>query len=173
MPICAVIDQVMFCVHGGLSPQLESLDNIRQIERPVDIPEYGLLCDLVWSDPRDGVEEWEPNRRGASVYFGRSHVERFIEACDLDIICRAHETVAEGYEFPFYPEQTLLTIFSAPNYMYTQRNRAAILHVTYRVSDDESIDPNNPQRPELDCKFTVMGPAEPENETSTTTGAPE
>jgi serine/threonine-protein phosphatase PP1 catalytic subunit len=51
LPLAAIIDEKIFCCHGGLSPDLESMEQIRRIMRPTDVPDQGLLCDLLWSDP--------------------------------------------------------------------------------------------------------------------------
>lgn len=53
LPIAAIIDEKIFCMHGGLSPDLTDFDQIRRVMRPTDIPDTGLLCDLLWSDPED------------------------------------------------------------------------------------------------------------------------
>ena len=63
------MEDKIFCTHGGLSPHLVSLKHIRDIERPTEIPENGLLCDLLWADPEKGAEDWAPNQRGISVLF--------------------------------------------------------------------------------------------------------
>ena len=69
LPIAAIIDDKIFCMHGGLSPELNDFDQIRRVMRPTDIPDTGLLCDLLWSDPED-VQNWEESERGVSFVFG-------------------------------------------------------------------------------------------------------
>lgn len=49
--MAAIVDEKIFCCHGGLSPDLQSMEQIRRIMRPTDVPDQGLLCDLLWSDP--------------------------------------------------------------------------------------------------------------------------
>lgn len=56
LPIAAIIDEKIFCCHGGLSPDLQGMDQIRRISRPTDVPDTGLLCDLLWSDPDKDVQ---------------------------------------------------------------------------------------------------------------------
>ncbi len=51
LPLAAIVDNQMFCVHGGLSPAVKKLDEVRQLNRKVDIPHAGAMCDLLWSDP--------------------------------------------------------------------------------------------------------------------------
>lgn len=90
------------------------MDDIRRIERPTDVPDYGLLNDLLWSDPSDTALDWEDNERGVSYCFGKAVIQQFLAQYDFDLICRAHMVVEDGYEF--WNERTLVTIFSAPNY---------------------------------------------------------
>lgn len=80
-------------MHGGISPDLRSLDQIRRIERPLDVPENGLLCDLLWSDPDKDIDGWGENDRGVSYTFGPDRVEEFLQKHDLDLICRAHQVI--------------------------------------------------------------------------------
>lgn len=69
IPITAIIDDKILCMHGGLSPELEKPKQILTIERPTDIPDTGLLCDILWSDPKPSEELWEENERGVSFTF--------------------------------------------------------------------------------------------------------
>jgi len=74
-----------------LSPDLHDLDQIRSVKRPVDVPDAGLLCDLLWSDPEKDTTGWGPNDRGVSFTFGADVVTKFLNKHDLDLVCRAHQ----------------------------------------------------------------------------------
>lgn len=87
---------------------------IKRIMRPTDVPDTGLLCDLLWSDPDKDIVGWGENDRGVSFTFGPDVVAAFLKRHDLDLICRAHQVVEDGYEF--FAKRQLVTLFSAPNY---------------------------------------------------------
>ncbi|KAJ1934466.1 serine/threonine protein phosphatase Pzh1 [Linderina macrospora] len=125
LPIAAVVASKIFCVHGGLSPDLTTMDQIRQLARPCDVPDHGVLNDLLWSDPSDTAADWEDNERGVSYCFGKSVITDFLRRMDFDLICRAHMVVEDGYEF-FHGRQ-LVTVFSAPNYCGEFDNSGALL----------------------------------------------
>ena len=127
LPVAAIVDEKIFCMHGGLSPGLTSMDEIRNIHRPTDCPETGLLCDLLWSDPEKNISGWGQNNRGVSFTFGPDVVKEFLDIHDLDLICRAHQVVEDGYEF--FAKRGLVTIFSAPNYCGEFDNAGAIMSV--------------------------------------------
>ncbi len=117
MPVCALIQDRIICMHGGISPDLmtcNSFDQIRNIDRPTEVEEAGLLVDILWSDPSDKVDDWGVNDRGVSFTFGKDVVKSFLRNHDLDLICRAHQVVEDGYEF--FAARKLVTVFSAPNY---------------------------------------------------------
>ena len=125
LPIAASIDDKILLMHGGLSPELKNVEQLKKIMRPTDVPEEGLLCDLLWSDPDANCDGWGPNDRGVSVVFSQSVLKKFLEKNDLDLICRAHQVVEEGYEF--FGDRELVTVFSAPNYCGEFDNAGAMM----------------------------------------------
>ncbi|KAJ4146623.1 serine/threonine protein phosphatase Pzh1 [Fusarium falciforme] len=128
LPIAAIVAGKIFCVHGGLSPALVHMDDIRNIARPTDVPDYGLLNDLLWSDPADMEQDWEANERGVSYCFGKRVITEFLADHDFDLICRAHMVVEDGYEF--FNDRVLVTVFSAPNYCGEFDNWGAVMSVS-------------------------------------------
>lgn len=90
LPVAALIDDKILTMHGGLSQDLFEVDTIKNLVRPTDVPDTGLLCDLLWSDPDKDTREWGENERGVSCTFGAQVVSDFLERNDLDLICRAH-----------------------------------------------------------------------------------
>lgn len=128
LPIAAVVAGKIFCVHGGLSPVLNSMDEVRNIARPTDVPDFGLLNDLLWSDPADIINEWEDNERGVSYVFSKVAINKFLLKFNFDLVCRAHMVVEDGYEF--FNDRTLVTVFSAPNYCGEFDNWGAVMSVS-------------------------------------------
>ncbi|RMX66558.1 hypothetical protein DD238_002301 [Peronospora effusa] len=155
MPLAALLATSrgkILCVHGGLSPELKSIQDIQVIDRRREIPTTGLLCDLLWSDPvtskRQGMDakvdtqvSWKPNQaRGCSYYFNAAATFEFLGNNQLLSLIRAHEYDDEGFTFHFNSEEfekldnrddklmpPLITVFSAPNYCDSYGNTAAYL----------------------------------------------
>ncbi|KAJ3194323.1 Serine/threonine-protein phosphatase 4 catalytic subunit, partial [Dinochytrium kinnereticum] len=100
LSLSAIIDDKVFCVHGGLSPSITALDQIRAIDRKQEVPHDGAMCDLLWSDP-DDIEGWGLSPRGAGFLFGGDIVSNFIHTNNLELIARAHQLVMEGYKLMF------------------------------------------------------------------------
>ncbi|OJA08110.1 hypothetical protein AZE42_08039 [Rhizopogon vesiculosus] len=142
--LAAIIDGETLCVHGGLSPDIRTLDQIRVLSRAQEIPHEGAFCDLMWSDPED-IETWAVSPRGAGWLFGRNVTREFNHVNSLSLIARAHQLVQEGFKYMF--DDQLVTVWSAPNYCYRCGNMASIL----TIKEDGSRD------------FTVYNAA-PENE---------
>ena len=95
--------------------------------RPLTHGLLGLLCDLLWSDPDKDITGWSENDRGVSFTFGPDVVTRFLQKHDMDLICRAHQVVEDGYEF--FAKRQLVTLFSAPNYCGEFDNAGAMMSV--------------------------------------------
>lgn len=116
----------VLCVHGGLSPLIDSIDKIRLLDRKQEVPHEGAMCDLLWSDP-DDIDGWGLSPRGAGFLFGADIVKCFNHKNDLSLICRAHQLVMEGFREMF--DSSIVTVWSAPNYCYRCGNVAAILEL--------------------------------------------
>lgn len=125
LTLAALVDGKILAVHGGLSPDLRTLDQVRTIERVCEIPHEGPFCDLVWSDPED-VDAWAVSPRGAGWLFGGRVTAEFNAVNGLDLVCRAHQLVQEGLKYMF-DDRSLVTVWSAPNYCYRCGNVAAVL----------------------------------------------
>ncbi|KAA6396699.1 MAG: putative Serine/threonine-protein phosphatase 6 catalytic subunit [Streblomastix strix] len=128
MPVAALVDDTTLCVHGGLSPEISTLDQIRLVPRRLEVPQQGAFCDLVWSDPDDKIQEWFPSPRGAGYLFGKRVTEEFNRLNGVKLICRAHQLVMDGYKMAF-DTQCLVTVWSAPNYCYRCGNIASIMQI--------------------------------------------
>lgn len=159
LPFAAIVDEKVFCIHGGPSPELKDMQQIMAIKRPTDIPDVGMLCDFLWSDPDAEVAGWGENDRGVSYTYGTDVVAAFLEKFDFDLIVRAHQVVENGYEF--FGKRQLVTVFSAPNYWCAPSARARPRRLTRRRSGEfdnagamMTVDEN------LMCSFQILKPAE-------------
>jgi serine/threonine-protein phosphatase 6 catalytic subunit len=136
LTVAALINGRVLCVHGGLSPDIRTLDQIRTINRNQEIPHEGDFCDLMWSDPED-IETWQVSPRGAGWLFGSRVTKEFVTINNLEVIARAHQLVHDGYKFMF--DKQLVTVWSAPNYCYRCGNVAAILALDQDLKQDFKI----------------------------------
>jgi len=109
LPLTALIDNQIFCLHGGLSPSIDTLDNIRALDRIQEVPHEGPMCDLLWSDPDDRCG-WGISPRGAGYTFGQDISEAFNHNNGLTLVARAHQLVMEGYNWS--QDRNVVTIFS-------------------------------------------------------------
>ena len=138
LPLAALMNGQYFCVHGGISPELKDINDVNKLDRFKEIPSKGLMCDLLWADPIEDYDEYDDGDlfshnsvRGCSFTFTYQASCEFLQRNNLLSIIRAHEAQDAGYRmykntkilgFP-----SLLTLFSAPNYLDTYKNKAAVL----------------------------------------------
>lgn len=113
MPLCAIVDKKAFCIHAGISKELHSIKDIKDINRFCEIPENGLFCDLLWSDPSKYCKEWKKSERCDTYIWGLEPALKFLEENNLSIIIRGHQVVEEGYEYEFDPNKSVVTIYSS------------------------------------------------------------
>jgi diadenosine tetraphosphatase ApaH/serine/threonine PP2A family protein phosphatase len=139
--LAALIDEQVLCVHGGLSPDVRTLDQVRAIDRNQEIPHEGAFCDLVWSDPEDISGSWQLSPRGAGYLFGKRVTDEFHQVNDLQFLARAHQLVMEGRKYHF--DKRLVTVWSAPNYCYRCGNVAAILEIGEQQASLDSTSNNS------------------------------
>jgi serine/threonine-protein phosphatase PP1 catalytic subunit len=116
-------------MHGGISQKINTIEAIRKTKKPENIPDEGLLCDLMWADPEKAQRNtYEFNSsRGVGVTFNERAVEDCCNKLDIDLISRSHQVVEDGYEF--FADRRLVTIFSAPGYMGDFDNDGAMMDV--------------------------------------------
>ncbi|KAF9241302.1 Metallo-dependent phosphatase-like protein [Melanogaster broomeanus] len=125
--LAAIIDGETLCVHGGLSPDIRTLDQIRVLSRAQEIPHEGAFCDLMWSDPED-IDTWAVSPRGAGWLFGGSVTREFNHTNALTLIARAHQLVQEGYKY------------IAPNYCYRCGNMASRFFTVFGAAEENERD---------------------------------
>eukprot|EP01059_Diplonema_ambulator_P035307 TRINITY_DN825_c0_g1_i1.p1 TRINITY_DN825_c0_g1~~TRINITY_DN825_c0_g1_i1.p1 ORF type:complete len:308 (+),score=48.41 TRINITY_DN825_c0_g1_i1:88-1011(+) len=136
LTLSALVGERVLCLHGGLSPSINTFDQIRLIERRQEVPHDGAMCDLMWSDPED-IDGWGLSPRGAGYLFGGDVVQQFNQTNGIDLIARSHQLVMEGYKSLF--NDCIVTVWSAPNYCYRCGNVASILeldehqHKNYKI----------------------------------------
>lgn len=140
MPVAGLVEKRILCMHGGLSPHLDSLHTLRQYKKPIKNPVRGLINDLLWADPDLSLTSWMPSARGTSFSFGKIVVEQTCARLDIDMVVRAHQMCFNGYWA--FAHFKLVTVFSAPAYNNIFKNAGAVLRV------DEN----------LRCQFYVFVP---------------
>jgi len=125
LPLCHVIHNKVFVVHGGLfSRDGVTLDEIKQVDRNMQPPEHGLMTEMLWSDPQPQMGR-SPSKRGTGTQFGPDVTEDFLKTNGLELLIRSHEVKENGYEVMH--DGKCITIFSAPNYCDQIGNKGAFI----------------------------------------------
>eukprot|EP00928_Gymnodinium_smaydae_P019755 TRINITY_DN175_c0_g1_i18.p1 TRINITY_DN175_c0_g1~~TRINITY_DN175_c0_g1_i18.p1 ORF type:complete len:696 (-),score=146.78 TRINITY_DN175_c0_g1_i18:500-2587(-) len=145
LPIAALVDRAILCIHGGIGDSIERLDDLRNIPKPIQVVgeitasttrQDRMILDALWSDPTDNdqVLGVHSSPRGKNTCrFGPDRVQDFNRRNGLKLIIRAHECVQHGYEY--FAQGELLTVFSATNYCNQYNNDGAMVVL---VKDDRT-----------------------------------
>lgn len=136
LALSAVVGGKFFAVHGGISPALQTVGSIANLDRRLEVPVEGPMCDLLWSDP-DDIEDWAISTRGAGYTFGEEPVKKWNHTNNFSMIIRAHQLINEGYRFMF--NERLVTVWSCPNYCYRCGNVASILELDENLKPEYKI----------------------------------
>jgi serine/threonine-protein phosphatase PPG1 len=163
LPIAAVVAGRIFAVHGGLSPSVNVLDQLRILNRFGEIPHDGPIADIMWSDPDSEREGFSVSPRGAGYVFGHDVVLKFLWLNNLEHICRAHQLCMTGYQLLF-KDESMSTVWSAPNYCFRFNNVASVLEIdergerNYNVFTQAPSDERPQQTPMLESEEGTRSP---------------
>ena len=125
LPLAHVINDRVFCVHGGLfGDDNVTLDAIAKTDRVRQPPDSGIMCDVLWADPQP-LPGRSPSKRGVSQQFGPDVTKNFLAKNNLDLVIRSHEVKEDGYEVVHGGK--CITVFSAPNYCDQMGNKGAFV----------------------------------------------
>ncbi|TKR88071.1 hypothetical protein L596_012367 [Steinernema carpocapsae] len=149
IPLAAIINKKIFCVHGGIGPNISCLDDFDNVQRPLKSTSGNNFAqDILWSDPKADLMGTAPNtNRTTSIFYGPDEAERVCGVLGVDCIIRAHQVVQKGYDFPFHNKK-VITLFSAPGYQtepFTNDGAIAIVK-------------NNEQTDRMEIKFQRFEP---------------
>lgn len=143
LPLAALISNTIFCVHGGIGPELKDISQISRIKKPSFAGSEDLINAILWSDPSSNIDTFAPSKRGTGYMYGEEATNKFLEDNRLKYLIRAHECVNEGIRFSC--NSRLITVFSASNYCGCQDNVGGALELdensvfsyyTYSVEQD-------------------------------------
>lgn len=151
LPLSAIVDNSIFCLHGGLSPAIKTIDNLSALRRFSDVPHEGAMCDLLWSDPDDNIKGYAPSPRSAGYVFGPDVTEEFLHKNKLKMIARAHQLTRGGYISAH--KNKVVTVFSAPNYCYRCGNLAAVMDIDEHLNIDYTTFENAKNTPDPKVTF--------------------
>lgn len=140
LPLVAIINQSIFCVHGGISQHFTTVNAIASIPRPLkDCSQPGLVHDLLWSDPSPTSTGFSESLRGNCLTFGCDAMRHFLMKSNLRLVIRAHQYIEQGVHSDL--NNTCITVFSASSYHGNGSNKSAVIHLDGEELKPEYYDP--------------------------------
>lgn len=131
LPLAAIINSSILCVHGGISPNLLNIDQIQSLQRPIyDYENESLIADLVWSDPSDETQDFQKSFRGSGYLYGSEAVKSFLIQSNMKLLVRAHQCVADGYSL--FAASMGVTVFSSSDYCAIIKNNSGVMKIFVR-----------------------------------------
>lgn len=127
MPLAALVNDSILCVHGGIGPSFNTLGQISDIKRPLYGYDDDVIMSIVWSDPSSKVDTYAPSTRGSGYFFGIEALSRFLQSQVLDFLVRGHESIDNGVQEQLNGQ--IATVFSASNYCGMLNNKSGVLEL--------------------------------------------
>ena len=152
LPFAAVINDSYFCVHGGISPYLKTVDDVADLDKPMISADSEIARDLVWSDPLDSAKGFQPSDRGTGYFFNNKKLNKFLNANHLKMLIRSHESCMEGIEKPL---QRCITVFSNTDYC-GMNNKAAVIVLDPDEDDFKTIVFNPLTEEDLETRKVIV-----------------
>ena len=129
LPICAIVNKKIFCVHGGISALIENREELLKLKKVgyQYCSDDSVQVEFLWNDPDNQIETYERSPRGMGCIFGETALSDFLENMEFDLVIRGHQNEREGYYWPFGENNGLLTVFSAVDYCGSSNNGAVVV----------------------------------------------
>ncbi|OHT01770.1 Serine/threonine-protein phosphatase PP2A catalytic subunit [Tritrichomonas foetus] len=156
LPIAATIDNISFCVHGGISQHLHNINALKTVQRPLTDSSMPLIHDIMWSDPSSVFSMYSESTRGDCYTFGYEAVRKFSSETNFHLIIRAHQYVEDGFKIEL--DNTVITIFSASSYKFDRSNKSAVIRFNGKSVDKLIFDPYPRLMRESAMFFTMKSP---------------
>lgn len=136
LPVCAILNNKIFCVHGGISALIDNREELMKVKK-VGL-QYtqndSVQAEFLWNDPDKNVETYKRSSRGIGCIFGNEALNEFLNRMEFDMVIRSHQSQMNGYEWTFGKKGGILTVFSSSDYCGSSNNAAVAI-----VSFDNTI----------------------------------
>lgn len=143
LPICAILNDSIFCVHGGITSLLKSRDELLNIQKVgKKLSSFDLIqAELMWNDPNDSILTYCESSRGFGSNFGQEALDNFLKEMKFDLVIRGHQSEYHGYNWPFGEFGGILTVFSAIDYCgFSNKGGVAVISKDKDELDDELVE---------------------------------